>query len=117
MIDVRSAIFQEFRPWGNFTQYSHNTPTTVKIIEINPLGVLSLQLHHFRDELWIPLDDGIIAEIAGKKVVAEKGKPLWVPRETVHRLSASKSARVLEIAFGHFDENDIVRLEDNYGRK
>lgn len=117
MASPLSTIFQEFRPWGNFTQYTHNTLTTVKIIEINPNGVLSLQRHHLRDELWIPLDEGVVAEIGGEKIIAVKGAPLWVPRETVHRLSASKNARVLEIAFGNFDENDIVRLDDNYGRK
>jgi mannose-6-phosphate isomerase-like protein (cupin superfamily) len=112
-----STIFQEFRPWGNFTQYSHNTLTTVKIIEINAGGVLSLQLHHFRDELWIPLDEGIVAEINGEKISARVGVPLFVPKETTHRLSASKKARVLEISFGKFDENDIVRFNDVYGRK
>lgn len=117
MISPLSTIFQEFRPWGNFTQYTHNASTTVKIIEVSSNGILSLQLHHHRDELWIPLDEGIIAEIGDKKIIAEKGKPLWVPRETIHRLSASKTARVLEIAFGNFDENDIVRLDDKYGRK
>jgi mannose-6-phosphate isomerase-like protein (cupin superfamily) len=111
-----SSIFQEFRPWGNFTQYTHNQLSTIKIIEINADGILSLQLHHHRDELWVPLDDGVVAEIGEKIIRAEKGKPLFVPRETKHRLSASKTARVLEIAFGNFDENDIVRLEDAYGR-
>ncbi len=117
MVSPLSSIFQEFRPWGNFSQYTHNQISTVKIIEINAGGILSLQLHHLRDELWIPLDEGIVAEIGGQKIHAEVGKPLFVPKETKHRLSAEKKSRVLEIAFGNFDENDIVRFDDKYGRK
>ncbi len=116
MTSPLSTIFQEFRPWGNFSQYTHNQLSTVKIIEINAGGMLSLQLHHLRDEVWIPLDEGIVAEIAGEKIRAQVGKPLFVPKKTTHRLSAEKKARVLEIAFGEFDENDIVRLDDVYGR-
>ena len=43
---------------------------------------------------------------------------IFIPRETIHRLSAvgDMPVRVLEISFGEFDEEDIVRLEDAYGR-
>lgn len=112
-----SSIYFESRPWGSFTQYTHNQLSTVKIIAIKSGEILSLQLHHHRDELWIALDDGIIAEAAGEKHFLKVGETLFVPRETKHRLSASTHARVLEIAFGEFDENDIVRFEDKYGRE
>lgn len=117
MINPHSTPLHVHRPWGNFFQYTQNQSTTVKIIEIDAGGVLSLQKHAQRDEVWIPLDDGILAEINGEKICAKVGEMLFVPRETMHRLSAAKKARVLEIAFGHFDEDDIVRLEDAYGRK
>lgn len=112
-----SNIYFESRPWGNFTQYTHDVLSTVKVIEIIGGEILSLQLHHFRDELWVALDEGIVAEAAGQKHFLSPGETLFVPRETKHRLSASKTARVLEIAFGKFDENDIVRFEDKYGRE
>jgi mannose-1-phosphate guanylyltransferase/mannose-6-phosphate isomerase len=111
-----SQIYFEKRPWGNFTQYTHDQPSTVKIIEVKGGEILSLQLHHHRDELWVALDEGIIAESAGERHFLKPMQTLFVPRETLHRLSASKTARVLEIAFGKFDENDIVRFEDKYGR-
>jgi mannose-6-phosphate isomerase len=48
----------------------------------------------------------------------EVEEKLFIPRETVHRLSAvgEGDVRILEISFGAFDEDDIVRLEDVYGR-
>jgi mannose-6-phosphate isomerase len=46
------------------------------------------------------------------------GEELIIPRQTVHRLSAvgEQAVRILEISFGEFDEEDIIRLEDLYGR-
>ena len=48
----------------------------------------------------------------------ETGEKIFIPRGTVHRLSAAgeREVRILEISFGEFDEEDIVRLEDVYGR-
>ena len=105
------------KPWGRFIQYTLNTPTTVKILEINPGEVLSLQSHNYREELWIPLTDGVMAEIDGELYFPEELEPVFVPKHSKHRLSAGdKKVRVLEISFGYFDEEDIVRYEDKYGR-
>ena len=105
------------KPWGKFSQYTHNEKTTVKIIEVKKGESLSLQSHEKRDELWVALDDGLIVEINGEKTPAKKGQEFFIPRKTRHMLSAKKNARVLEIAFGEFDEKDITRYEDKYGRQ
>lgn len=105
------------KPWGKFSQYTHNEKTTVKIIEVKKGESLSLQSHRQRDELWVALDDGLIVEINGKKTRAKKGREFFIPRRAKHRLSATKNARALEIAFGKFDEKDITRYEDKYGRQ
>ena len=49
---------------------------------------------------------------------AEPGETVWVPAHTVHRMAnkSDRAGRLLEIAFGDFDEADIVRLEDDYAR-
>jgi mannose-6-phosphate isomerase len=64
------------------------------------------------------LDAGSCVELDGKILHPEPGEKLFIPRETVHRLSSvgEGEARVLEISFGEFDEDDIVRLDDVYGR-
>jgi len=58
-----------------------------------------------------------IAEIGEEKVQLTAGKDCFIPRETKHRLNGGTEKLVLlELAFGVFDEKDIVRLEDKYGR-
>lgn len=106
------------KPWGKFEQYTHNLPSTVKIITVAPGGTLSRQYHHHRDELWVVLDAGAQVELDDEVLSPEPGEKLYIPRETIHRLSAEGGSpvRVLEVSFGEFDEEDIVRLEDVYGR-
>lgn len=109
--------YQEKRPWGEFVEYTRNTTSTVKIITVNPGEALSLQHHHDRDEFWhIISGDGNI-QIGEQKLKAVVGADHFVPKKTPHRLEAGALPLViLEISFGKFDENDIVRLEDRYGR-
>jgi mannose-1-phosphate guanylyltransferase/mannose-6-phosphate isomerase len=106
------------RPWGRFTQFTLNHPTTVKVIEVQPGAVLSLQRHRQRAELWIPLDPTLEVEVEGHSWRPGVEEPVWIPVGATHRLAAPGDAggRVLEIAFGQFDEDDIERLADNYGR-
>jgi len=106
------------KPWGKFEQYAHNVLCTVKIITVDPGGTLSRQYHYHRDELWVVLDPGARVEINDKVLHPEPEKKLFIPRGTVHRLSCDgeRPTRILEVSFGEFDEEDIVRLEDVYGR-
>ncbi len=104
------------KPWGKFDEYCTNEKVTVKIISVNAEEILSLQSHKHRDELWIALDKGLIAEINGKKIELAIGQEVRIPAKTKHRISATKNARFLEISFGEFDEEDIIRYEDKYGR-
>lgn len=117
-VDDRPASLKVDKPWGRFDQYTHNLPCTVKIITVAPGGVLSRQYHHGRDELWVVLDPGARVELGEDELEPESGEELFIPRGTVHRLSTvgEEPVRVLEISFGEFDEEDIVRLEDVYGR-
>ena len=104
------------KPWGKFEEYATNAKVTVKIITVRRGGVLSLQSHRKRKEHWVALDDGLTAIIKGRKQKLRKGQIVVVPKRAKHRVMASRTARFLEVSFGHFDENDIVRYEDKYGR-
>ncbi len=106
------------RPWGGFEQFVHNEPVTVKIITVAPLQRLSLQRHTQRDELWQVIDGPADVEVEGEASSVAAGGRAWIPRGSTHRLGNSGTAavRVLEIAFGHFDEDDIERLMDDYDR-
>ena len=105
------------KPWGKFEQFTHNEVSTVKILTVNPEKRLSLQSHNNREELWIALDDGVIAEVNGVKNCLNKGDKVFISKGSKHRLSSTnKEVRVLEVSYGDFDENDIIRYEDDFGR-
>jgi mannose-1-phosphate guanylyltransferase/mannose-6-phosphate isomerase len=107
----------EDRPWGSFDRFTQNEPTTVKTIRVSPGQRLSLQRHHDRAEFWRVLDGTGTAEVAGVEYPLALGTDVFVPQGALHRLTAGDNGvEVLEIAFGHFDENDIERVEDDYGR-
>jgi mannose-6-phosphate isomerase-like protein (cupin superfamily) len=114
-------VLASHRPWGHFEQFVHNQTVTVKIITVNPghrRHRLSLQKHAERDEMWQVLDSPIEVEVDGRSWVAQPGDRVWVPSGAIHRMAngGRVAGRLLEIAFGRFDEADIERLEDDYAR-
>jgi mannose-6-phosphate isomerase-like protein (cupin superfamily) len=89
----------------------------VKVLTVNPEQSLSLQYHHNRDEFWHVLSGNGTATVGDGKMPLNPGDDQFIPRETRHRLETGDSSLViLELAFGDFDQNDIVRMEDRYGR-
>jgi mannose-6-phosphate isomerase len=117
-IDTMRKSLVVKKPWGNFKQYTLNEPSTVKIITVEPGQRLSKQSHRMRDELWIPLDEGTEMEIGDKKIHPKRDEEIWIPRNFAHRITAKdKRVKVLEISFGTFNEEDVIRYEDKYGRE
>jgi mannose-6-phosphate isomerase len=111
------ALKTEKRPWGEFIQFTHNEPSTVKLIIVKPHQELSLQYHHKRRELWKILAGKPIITVGEKVVEARVGDEIDVPQGAKHRIkSQDTEVQIMEISFGEFDEQDIVRLEDKYGR-
>jgi mannose-6-phosphate isomerase-like protein (cupin superfamily) len=106
------------RPWGRFQQLVANEPVTVKIITVEAGHRLSLQRHRRRGELWQVLEGPVDVTVADRSWTAEVGEQVWVPCGAVHRMASTGGARarVLELAFGDFDEDDIERLDDDYTR-
>lgn len=108
---------KEVRPWGNFERFTENEASTVKIITVNPGEAFSLQTHDNRDEFWRVLKGRGTIRIGEVEYAANEGDSFFVPRGTKHRAEGALEGLVfLEIAFGDFDEGDIHRLEDKYGR-
>lgn len=116
----KPAVVHVDKPWGSFDQFVLNTQCTVKILTCNPGQKLSLQRHTHRDEFWVALDFGVVVELDGQILTPDKGGQIWLPSGSTHRLSCDASrahpVRVMEISLGTFDEGDIERLEDVYGR-
>lgn len=116
--DRASEPFVSERPWGRFQQFVSNEPVTVKVITVQPGHRLSLQRHHDRDEMWQLLDGTLEVQIGEQTWTVARDDRVWAPRGELHRMSntGAVEARVLEIAFGAFDESDIERLDDDYAR-
>lgn len=112
------AVFVSERPWGRFQQFVANEAVTVKIITVDPGQRLSLQTHGRRDEMWQVLDVPLDVQVDDRTWAAQPGERVWVPKGCRHRManSGNQPGRILEIAFGHFDEDDIERIQDDYDR-
>jgi mannose-6-phosphate isomerase len=104
------------KPWGDFKEFVLNKKCTVKILTVNPKGVISLQYHNNRDEMWYFLTSGYV-QLGDKKKKVKKGEIINIKKKQLHRVFAKdKKVEFLEISFGDFNEKDIVRLDDKYGR-
>ena len=110
-------VYSESRPWGRFEKFHENRPCTVKLIYINAHSRLSLQYHKKRSEFWKIVRGTAMMELDGKSVVLTEGETISIPKQAKHRVAALDSdCVILEIAYGRFEEGDIVRIEDDYQR-
>ena len=106
------------KPWGQFDQFTHNEKTTVKVLSVNPNSSLSLQYHNKREEFWRIISGHPKVTIGEKTVTAKPGDEFMIKKKELHRIETKDdAAQFLEISYGDFDEDDIIRTEDKYGRK
>lgn len=106
------------RPWGFFKQFANNKECTVSLMTVLPGQRLSLQSHTGRAELWIVLDNGAIIQVGDATSEYKAGDEIWIPANERHRLSCqgNQPIRVLEVAFGNWQQDDIKRYNDDYNR-
>jgi len=108
----------EERPWGRFRVLGEGKNYKVKELYVKEGGMTSLQYHNHREEYWIVVEGSGRAILGGSERELKEGDVVFVPRGVRHRLIGGKGGiLVVEIWKGDvLDENDIVRLEDAYGR-
>jgi len=105
------------RPWGSFTRFTNNELSTVKLLYVNMGEQLSLQYHNKREEYWKVVSGNPQITIGDQVIDAKEGDEFNIGLNTNHRISAPvDNVTILEISTGEFDESDIVRIEDKYGR-
>ncbi len=107
------------RPWGTWEVLDAGDGFCVKKITVNPGGILSLQLHHFRSEHWTIVQGTAVVTLGEEKITVGQNEHVFIPVETKHRIQNDTTEEVVfvEIQAGdNLDEKDIVRYEDNYGR-
>jgi mannose-6-phosphate isomerase-like protein (cupin superfamily) len=98
-------------------KFHENKPCTVKLIYVNPNSRLSLQYHANRAEFWQVVKGTAVVDLDDETFILNEGDSIEIPKKARHRLgSIDGGCVVMEIAYGKFDERDIVRLEDDYRR-
>ena len=107
------------RPWGYYEILYDGDDCKVKRIVVKPGKKLSLQYHHRREEFWKVISgEGVI--VRGNKQHSTKSMPnVFIFKEMKHRIENTGDVDLvfIEIQTGaYFGEDDIVRLEDDYGR-
>jgi len=109
----------ERRPWGAFVVLDDGPAAKVKRITVDPGQRLSYQLHHRRAEIWTVVGGTATVTIDGVDNVVRPGEVIAIPTGTAHRVRNDGATPLvfIEVQTGsYFGEDDIVRLEDDYGR-
>ncbi len=118
--DVSRNFLRSVRPWGEFYGWDEGKKWKLKTIYVKAGKRLSLQYHNHRSELWTLVEGDATAMIEAngeyKRIPLIVGQIFAVPARVVHRLESKRGGVVVEVALGDFDENDIVRIEDDHGR-
>jgi mannose-6-phosphate isomerase-like protein (cupin superfamily) len=106
------------KPWGHYDVLAEDASHWYKRILVLPRESLSLQVHENRDEFWIVESGQGCVQIGDTFHPALPGNTFFIPKRVKHRCTNTGSVSFVftEVAVGKVDENDIVRLEDEYGR-
>ena len=108
-----------YRPWGSYETLARGERFQVKRIIVKPGGQLSLQKHHHRAEDWVVVEGTAEITVGDKVLLYHEDQSTYIPLGTVHRLKNPGMIPlvIIEIQSGSYlGEDDIVRLEDSYGR-
>lgn len=109
----------DHRPWGTYTVLDDDGTHKVKRIVVHPGKRLSYQRHTRRSEHWFIVRGRAEVTLDGRVVKLEAGDSVDIPVGTDHRIANPGQTDVVFVEVQHgeyFGEDDIVRLEDDYGR-
>lgn len=110
---------QEERPWGSFTVLQTDSNYQVKRLVVNPGMRLSLQSHKYRAEHWFIVSGSGLVQLENEEIEVQKSDAIDIPIGAKHRITCISDDQLIfvEVQTGiSFDENDITRHEDDFGR-
>ena len=117
--DEADALPTVHRPWGSFKSLHNGHRVQVKHILVKPGGKLSLQMHHHRAEHWVVVQGTAKIVRGEEEMILTEDQSTYIPLGTAHRLEnpGKIPLHLIEVQSGSYlGEDDIVRLEDSYGR-
>jgi mannose-6-phosphate isomerase-like protein (cupin superfamily) len=110
----------ERRPWGTFTVLDEGDNYKVKRIEVLPGKRLSYQRHSHRAEHWVVVQGTARVTLDGREIIIKAGEDVDIEMGSAHRVEnpAEQTLIFIEVQRGtYLGEDDIVRLQDDFGRK
>jgi mannose-6-phosphate isomerase-like protein (cupin superfamily) len=111
---------RETRPWGSFDILASGPGFQVKRLTVKTESRLSLQWHRHRDETWVVARGTAKVTVGDEEHTLGRGQSMFVARNVHHRIeniSSVEPLEIIEIQTGDYlGEDDIVRVEDDYGR-
>jgi mannose-6-phosphate isomerase len=106
------------KPWGYELIFAHTDRYVGKILHINRGESLSLQYHNVKDETLYVVDGELLLTLEHdgdrRELTLRKGEAFHIPPGMIHRMEAIADTDVAEVSTTELD--DVVRLEDRYGR-
>ncbi len=108
-----------YRPWGNYDSICKGERDQVKRITVKIGGKLSLQKHHHRAEHWVVVQGTAMVTKGDEQIMLSENESVYLPVGTIHALEniGKIPLKIIEVQTGSYlGEDDIVRLEDIYGR-
>ena len=109
----------EEKPWGSYTNLLDESYTKVKQIVIKPGESPSYQYHYKRSEIWVIVQGTGVCKLDGEEYEVTVGDVIAIDEEQKHQITNTGETDLIfvEVQLGeYFGEDDIVRLEDKYGR-
>lgn len=108
-----------YRPWGSYTVLEDGERYRIKRIVVNRGEKLSLQMHHHRSEHWVVIKGTAQVTIGEEIKFVHENESIYIPKSTLHRLEnpGKVPLEIIEVQNGEYvKEDDIVRVDDLYGR-
>lgn len=109
-----------YRPWGSYEGVDRGQRFQVKRITVKPQARLSLQKHYHRSEHWVVVSGTAQVTIDAETRLVKENESIYIPLGSVHSLHnpGHIPLDIIEVQSGsYFGEDDIIRLEDMYGRE
>lgn len=110
---------ESIRPWGYYEVLYDGEDCKVKRIVVKPGGKLSYQYHHKRNELWTVISGSGFITLDDNTFYRHSGDTINIPKGAKHRVENKGDVDLvfIEVQTGtYFGEDDIIRIEDDYGR-
>ena len=108
-----------YRPWGSYEIIDVSERFKVKRIMVNPGAALSMQKHCYRAEHWVVVKGTASVIVEDKQIILEENQSTYIPVGAFHRLenTGTTPLELIEVQSGSYlEEDDIIRIDDRYGR-